>query len=221
MRDRSDSQSGSEHLRYGESRAARQIVRSIDSEVAAGYPQRENPLRSFAMPLTLITGGSRSGKSTHAIALATADASASRRYFIATAEALDDEMRARIAHHQATRPPEFATIEAPLDLEHAIAMLASRADVAVLDCLTLWVSNLMGQDLDDGAILARADSLAGALRRAPFRMIVVTDEVGWGIVPDNPVARRFRDLLGWTNQKVAQVADEVLLMAAGYPLRLK
>jgi adenosylcobinamide kinase / adenosylcobinamide-phosphate guanylyltransferase len=201
--------------------AARQIVHSIDSEDAAGYPQRENPLRSFAMPLTLITGGSRSGKSTHAIALATADASASRRYFIATAEALDDEMRARIAHHQATRPPEFATIETPIDLENAIAMLSSRADVAVLDCLTLWVSNLMGQDLDDGAILARADSLAGALRRAPFRMIVVTDEVGWGIVPDNPVARRFRDLLGWTNQKVAQVADDVLLMAAGYPLRLK
>jgi adenosylcobinamide kinase / adenosylcobinamide-phosphate guanylyltransferase len=190
-------------------------------DIAAGYPRRENPLRSSAMPLTLITGGSRSGKSTHAITLAVADASVSRRYFIATAEALDDEMHARIAHHQATRPPEFVTIEAPLDVENAIAMLASRADAAVLDCLTLWVSNLMGQGLDDNAILARADALAGAVRRAPYQMIVVTDEVGWGIVPDSPVARRFRDLLGWTNQKVAQVADEVLLMAAGYPLRLK
>lgn len=189
--------------------------------VETGYPRRENPLRSCAMPLTLITGGSRSGKSAHAITLATANASASRRYFIATAEALDDEMRARIAHHQVTRPPEFITIEAPLELEAAIAALASRAGVAVLDCLTLWVSNLMGQGLDDNAILARADALAAALRRAPLQIIVVTDEVGWGIVPDNPVARRFRDLLGWTNQKVAQVADEVLLMAAGYPLRLK
>ena len=173
------------------------------------------------MPLTLITGGSRSGKSTHAIPLATAAASSSRCYFIATAEALDDEMRARISHHQAARPSEFVTIEAPLELEAAIAALASRADVAVLDCLTLWVSNLMGQGLDDNAILARADALAAALRRAPFQIIVVTDEVGWGIVPDNPVARRFRDLLGWTNQKVAHVAAEVLLMAAGYPLRLK
>jgi adenosylcobinamide kinase / adenosylcobinamide-phosphate guanylyltransferase len=171
--------------------------------------------------LTLVTGGSRSGKSTHAIALATADTSAARRYFIATAEALDDEMRARISHHQATRPPEFVTIEAPLDLEAAIAALESRADVVVLDCLTLWVSNLMGAGFDDAAILARADALAAALHRASFQIIVVTDEVGWGIVPDHPVGRRFRDLLGWTNQKVAQVADEVLLMAAGYPLRLK
>ena len=171
--------------------------------------------------LTLITGGSRSGKSTHAIALATAEATSARRYFIATAEALDDEMRTRISHHQVTRPPEFGTIEAPLDLEAAIAALESRADVVVLDCLTLWISNLMGAGLDDAAILARADALAPALRRASFQIIVVTDEVGWGIVPDHPVARRFRDLLGWTNQKVAQVADEVLLMAAGYPLRLK
>lgn len=171
--------------------------------------------------LTLVTGGSRSGKSTHAITLATADPAATRRYFIATAEALDDEMRARIAHHRTTRPSEFTTIEEPVDLEAAIAAIVRKADVAVLDCLTLWVSNLIGKGLDDGAILAEADTLAAALRRAPFPIIVVTDEVGWGIVPDNPVARRFRDLLGWTNQKVAQVADRVLLMAAGYPLRLK
>jgi len=171
--------------------------------------------------LTLITGGSRSGKSTHAVMLATADAAATRRYFIATAEALDDEMRARIAHHQAARPSEFSTVEEPIDLATAITTLEGRADVAVLDCLTLWVSNLIGRGLDDGDILAEADALAAALRRAPFPIIVVTDEVGSGIVPDNPIARRFRDLLGWTNQKVGRVADQVLLMAAGYPLRLK
>jgi adenosyl cobinamide kinase/adenosyl cobinamide phosphate guanylyltransferase len=171
--------------------------------------------------LTLITGGARSGKSAHAIALATADATAACRYFIATAEGLDDEMRARIAHHQATRPPEFVTLEAPLDLEAAIAGLESRADIAVLDCLTLWVSNLMGAGLNDESILSLADALAITLRRASFQIVIVTDEVGWAIVPDHPVARRFRDLLGWTNQKVAQVADEVLLMVAGYPLRLK
>jgi adenosylcobinamide kinase/adenosylcobinamide-phosphate guanylyltransferase len=171
--------------------------------------------------LTLITGGARSGKSAHAIALATADTTIARRYFIATAEGLDDEMRARIAHHQATRPPEFVTLEAPLDLEAAIAGLESRADIAVLDCLTLWVSNLMGAGLNDATILSRADTLAMVLRQSSSDFVVVTDEVGWGIVPDHPVARRFRDLLGWTNQKVAQVADEVLLMVAGYPLRLK
>lgn len=171
--------------------------------------------------LTLITGGARSGKSARAISLAMACAPAARRYFVATAEGLDDEMRARIAHHQATRPPEFVTVEAPLALEAAIAALESRADIAVLDCLTLWVSNLMGAGLDDATILSRADRLASELRHAPFQIVTVTDEVGWGIVPEHPAARRFRDLLGWTNQKVAQVADEVLLMAAGYPLRLK
>jgi adenosylcobinamide kinase/adenosylcobinamide-phosphate guanylyltransferase len=171
--------------------------------------------------LTLITGGSRSGKSTHAITLATADPAATRRYFIATAEALDDEMRARIAHHRATRPSTFVTVEEPVALPAAIEALANRADVAVLDCLTLWVSNLIGSGLDDVAILAEADALAAALRQTSFPIVVVTDEVGWGIVPDNPVARRFRDLLGWTNQKIAQVADRVILMAAGYPLRLK
>jgi adenosylcobinamide kinase / adenosylcobinamide-phosphate guanylyltransferase len=168
----------------------------------------------------LITGGARSGKSAHALTLAE-QAPGARRFFIATAEALDDEMRSRIAHHQATRPTEFTTVEEPLDLQTAIADLAARADVAVLDCLTLWISNLMGKGLSDEQILAEADALATALRRTQFDVIVVTDEVGWGIVPDNPVARRFRDLLGWTNQKVARVADQVVLMVAGYPLRLK
>jgi adenosylcobinamide kinase / adenosylcobinamide-phosphate guanylyltransferase len=171
--------------------------------------------------LTLITGGSRSGKSSHAIMLATADPATTRRYFIATAEALDDEMRTRIAHHRATRSSAFITVEEPVGVQSAIASLAGHADVAVLDCLTLWVSNLIGTGMDDGAILVEADKLAEALLQAPFSIIIVTDEVGWGIVPDNPVARRFRDLLGWTNQKVARVADRVILMAAGYPLHLK
>jgi adenosylcobinamide kinase/adenosylcobinamide-phosphate guanylyltransferase len=169
-------------------------------------------------PITLITGGSRSGKSAHALAAASG---ARRRFFIATAEALDAEMRARIAHHRAARPADFQTIEEPIDLRGALHMLEGRADVAVIDCLTLWISNLMGRELGGDAILAEADALAEALARAPFSTIIVTDEVGSGIVPDNAIARRFRDLLGWTNQKIARVADSVLLMAAGYPLRLK
>jgi adenosylcobinamide kinase / adenosylcobinamide-phosphate guanylyltransferase len=169
--------------------------------------------------LTLITGGCRSGKSTHAIAIASA-AMAPRKFFIATAEALDDEMRARIAHHRRSRPAEFETIEEPQKLDAALASLHGRADVVVIDCLTLWISNLLPDHSDD-AILAVADGLADILTQAPFSTIVVTDEVGWGVVPDNPISRRFRDLLGWTNQKIARAADEVLLMAAGYSLRLK
>jgi adenosylcobinamide kinase/adenosylcobinamide-phosphate guanylyltransferase len=171
--------------------------------------------------VTLITGGARSGKSSHAIALACADPATCRRFFVATGEALDDEMRARIEYHRAARPAEFETIEEPIDLRAALAALAGRADVAVIDCLTLWVANLMGRGLDDGAILAEVEALVAVLVEAPFAAIVVSGEVGWGIVPEHPIARRFRDLLGWTNQKVARVADAAILMAAGCPLRIK
>ena len=169
--------------------------------------------------LTLITGGCRSGKSTHAITIASASP-ASRKFFIATALPVDEEMRARIAHHRRSRPAEFQTLEEPQRLVAVLESLHGRADVVVIDCLTLWISNLL-QESSDEAILAEADALASVNVRAAFSTIIVTDEVGWGVVPDNPVARRFRDLLGWTNQRIARAADEVLLMAAGYPLRLK
>jgi adenosylcobinamide kinase/adenosylcobinamide-phosphate guanylyltransferase len=169
--------------------------------------------------LTLITGGCRSGKSSHAIALASAFP-AGRKFFIATAEALDDEMRARIAHHQQSRPAELQTIEAPRKLAATLKSLRGRAELTVVDCLTLWISNLLPEYSDD-AILAEVDGLTSVIVDAAFSTIIVTDEVGWGIVPNNPVARRFRDLLGWTNQKIARAAGEVLLMVAGYPLRLK
>jgi adenosylcobinamide kinase/adenosylcobinamide-phosphate guanylyltransferase len=167
--------------------------------------------------VTLITGGSRSGKSAHALTLA----NGARRFFIATAEALDAEMAARIAHHRAARPADFETIEEPVELRRALEGLEGRADCVVIDCLTLWVANLMGCEFGDQRILAEADALAAALTRSSFTAIAVTDEVGSGIVPDNPTARRFRDLLGWTNQKIARAADSVLLMTAGYPLRIK
>ncbi|HUN58418.1 MAG TPA: bifunctional adenosylcobinamide kinase/adenosylcobinamide-phosphate guanylyltransferase [Candidatus Binataceae bacterium] len=171
--------------------------------------------------VTLITGGSRSGKSAHALTLAQADPSLIHRYFIATAEALDGEMRERIAHHQASRPSSFITIEAPLDLCTALASLRGRADIVVVDCLTLWVSNLLGRDFSDEGVIAEADRLAASLIEPPFMTIVVTGEVGSGIVPENQLARRFRDLLGWTNQRLARAADELILMTAGYPVRLK
>jgi adenosylcobinamide kinase/adenosylcobinamide-phosphate guanylyltransferase len=170
-------------------------------------------------PLTLITGGARSGKSSHALTLAMA--TSGRRFFVATAEALDDEMRARIDRHRADRGVGFDTIEEPLEVSRAIEKLAGRANAVVVDCVTLWISNLMGRGDGDAPILAAAEEFAAVAARSNFNLVVVTDEVGWGIVPIDPVARRFRDLLGWTNQAVARAADQVILMAAGLPLRLK
>ena len=131
--------------------------------------------------ISLITGGARSGKSSHAISLAQS-IKGNRLYFIATGEALDVEMATRIAHHKVTRPTHFVTIEEALDPAIALAALESRADGVILDCLTLWVSNLMGIGAQDESILASADRLAGALARASFSSIIVTDEVGAGIV---------------------------------------
>jgi adenosylcobinamide kinase/adenosylcobinamide-phosphate guanylyltransferase len=170
--------------------------------------------------LTLITGGARSGKSSHALTIATAYPG-NRRYFIASAEPSDDEMHTRIERHRADRSAGFVTIEEPVALARVIASLDGRADVLVLDCLTLWVANLMARDRDDLAVMAEADGLIGALTRVTFGAVVVTGEVGAGIVPMNPAARRFRDLLGWINQKVARASDRVLLMTAGYPLIVK
>ncbi len=169
--------------------------------------------------VTLITGGARSGKSSQALKLALPY---QRRFFVATGQALDEEMAARIEFHRMTRPPDFQTVEEPVQVAAALERLADRADLVVLDCLTLWISNLMQRHEADGAILAQADTLAATLKDALFASIVVTDEVGAGIVPtDHAESRRFRDLLGWTNQKVAAVADQVLLMVAGYSIKVK
>jgi adenosylcobinamide kinase/adenosylcobinamide-phosphate guanylyltransferase len=172
--------------------------------------------------ITLITGGARSGKSAHALELADRYTGA-RRYFVATAQALDDEMTARIERHRADRAADLTTIEEPINLASALEGLNARADLVVLDCLTLWVSNLMriySADSEE-SFIADADALARVMLAAPFATIVITDEVGSAIVPDNPVARRFRDLLGWTNQTIAKAAAEVILMVAGYPVRVK
>ncbi|MGH7917243.1 MAG: bifunctional adenosylcobinamide kinase/adenosylcobinamide-phosphate guanylyltransferase [Candidatus Binataceae bacterium] len=174
-------------------------------------------LRKF----TLIMGGARSGKSAHALALANDYPAASRRVFVATAQVLDDEMAARIARHRQTRSAEFVTLEEPVALAGAIVRLGRHADLVVLDSLTLWVSNLLGRDLPDNAILRQAEELAESIAQAPFATIVVSDEVGLGIVPDNPLARRFRDLLGAVNQITARAAEQVLMMAAGYPIKVK
>ena len=144
-----------------------------------------------------------------------------RRYFLASAEPVDEEYRARIERHRADRPPGFVTLEEPVALATTLESLEGQADMVVVDCLTLWVSNLMVRGRDDAGISTEGDRLVAALGRTRFGVAIVTGEVGAGIVPVDPVARRFRDLLGWTNQKIARASDRVILMAAGYPIVVK
>ncbi len=165
------------------------------------------------MPLVLIGGGSRSGKSRYALELA--KRVGSRLAFIATAQLFDGEMRSRVERHQQDRGEQFTTIEEPLELAKSIRE-ASGYDAIVVDCLTLWVSNLM---LGDREI--PTEDLIAAIRGSQATVILVTNEVGCGIVPDNELARRFRDLAGWLNQAVAEAADEVYWMVFGVPLKVK
>jgi adenosylcobinamide kinase / adenosylcobinamide-phosphate guanylyltransferase len=166
------------------------------------------------MAIILIGGGSRSGKSRQALDIAR---SCGRRLgFIATAEALDDEMRERIRMHRQERGPDFTTIEEPLSLASAIGRHASDFDAIVVDCLTLWLSNLATADIEP-----ETAKLLEAALASPAQVILVTNEVGCGIVPDNPVARRFRDDAGRLNQRVAEAAAEVYWMVFGCALRVK
>ncbi len=169
--------------------------------------------------IVLVLGGVRSGKSRYAQEFA---AVGTRVAFIATAEACDDEMRDRIARHRADRPASWTTIEAPIALEEALRQCGEQFDTIVVDCLTVWTANLMehyGQSGD--LVLAHADRLAGLLRRVSASVILVSNEVGNGIVPANEMARTYRDLLGGMNQRIAAAADEVILMVAGCPLFVK
>ena len=174
----------------------------------------KQPLGMKPPLLALVTGGARSGKSRFALGRATS--LGLPRLFLATGEAKDDEMTARIARHRAEREREWRTIEEPLEI--AAILRAEAGQAIVLDCLTLWVGNLMeaGRDLEDAA----ADLVAALVARRSA-VIVVTNEVGSAIVPDNPVARLFRDATGLLNQRVADVADEVHWLVAGQPVRVK
>lgn len=172
--------------------------------------------------LALIGGGVRSGKSAFAVALARGRGT--RRCFLATAVGFDDEMRARIARHVAERDQTFVTVEAPGDLDERVSALLidpGGFDVVLIDCLTLWLSNLLLAGLDEEAISVRVDGLARALARAPFPSIVVTNEVGMGIVPKTPLGRVFRDVAGRAHARLARVAREIYLAALGTVLRLR
>ena len=175
---------------------------------------------------TLITGGARSGKSSLAERLAMRG---ERVLFVATAEALDDDMRSRIAAHQASRPPEWHTLEEPRSLPDAIrARIADTPclyDTIVVDCLTMWVSNLLLQyeyDADcEARITGAARELLDVYAASDAEWIIVTNEVGLGVVPPSSLGRAYRDALGRVNSLVASRADKVYLMAAGLALDLR
>lgn len=171
------------------------------------------------MTLTLVLGGARSGKTGFAQAAAEQAATGAgvTPTMIATAQAFDAEMEDRIARHRYDRADRWRTIEAPAALAETLRSLTT-GDTAVVDCLTLWLTNVMLADRD---IAAETDALLAALSDCPARLWLVSNEVGWGIVPDNALSRRFRDEAGRLHQRIAAVADEVYLVAAGLPLRMK
>ena len=173
---------------------------------------------TFMKKIVLVTGGGRSGKSDYALTLTQPS---QKKVFVATAEAFDGEMEKRIAQHRRDRDNGFSTIEEPIEIVEKMKSVAFCVDVILLDCLTVWMGNLMHYSLNIEAIHAKIDSLIDFLTEAPCRIIIVTNEVGMGIVPENATAREFRDLAGRLNQKVAVVADQVMLLVSGIPIRIK
>ena len=164
---------------------------------------------------TLVLGGTRSGKSAYGERLILA-AQPERPLYIATGQALDDEMAERIRRHRQARGVHWETLEEPIDLIGALTVHRNRA--ILVDCLTLWLSNLLLAEQD---IARQREMLVAAVAGLGGPVVLIANEVGLGIVPDNALARRFRDEAGWLNQALAQVCDRVIFMAAGLPLVMK
>jgi adenosylcobinamide kinase / adenosylcobinamide-phosphate guanylyltransferase len=171
--------------------------------------------------LILVTGGSRSGKSGHALALA--ERFPGERVFLATAQAFDDEMTERIRKHREDRPASWRLVEEPLRVPEALAAAGAGGGAVVLDCITLWVSNLLlaGGSFGEAEASAHAGELIRAARACTAAVIVVTNEVGSGVVPDTPLGRVFRDCAGRMNQLIARESDEVHLLVSGIAVRIK
>jgi adenosylcobinamide kinase / adenosylcobinamide-phosphate guanylyltransferase len=192
-------------------------LKSIDSSHPARTSEQVMGTNSLSS-VTLVLGGVRSGKSSYALKLAN---SASQVTFLATAELRDDEeMRRKIERHRTERPAHWKTIEEPLDL--AAAVEAADCDLLLIDCLTLYAGKLLDTYGDDSAKID--DNIAGvcrALKNPPCSVVLVSNEVGSGVVPSSAMGRRYRDLLGEINQQIATIAGCVVLMIAGLPLALK
>lgn len=166
-----------------------------------------------------ITGGCRSGKSR--FALDYANHNYSKKLYLATCEVLDEEMAHRVEHHKKIRGPEWQTVEEPIEIVEKIEKYREEVEVILLDCVTLWLSNLLMRKRDDLEILDEVSRLIETIRQSHTSIILVTNEVGMGIVPADPLGRRFRDLSGMINQKIALMADTVIFMVSGIPIFLK
>ncbi len=164
--------------------------------------------------VTFITGGAKSAKSIFALKLALQYKKP--RVFIATALAFDDEMKKRIDKHKKERMGEFDTIEEPIKLSNAIGSVSDSVSICVVDCVTVWINNILYYKKAE-----EVDLFIELLKNPPCDIIVVSNEVGMGIVPDNELSRRYRDLLGVTNRKIAKIADNVILMISGIPVYIK
>lgn len=169
--------------------------------------------------VTLVLGGCKSGKSRHALDLA--EKHGDRRLFLATCVPHDDEMRRRVALHKQERSDTWRTIEVPLDLCESIAGHGNEGNVLLVDCLTLWITNLLMASENEAQILRQVDRLAEVLGLVSCPVVLVSNEVGAGIVPENRLARLFRDMAGIANQKIAAVSDRVVLMVAGIAVTVK
>ena len=170
--------------------------------------------------ITLITGGARSGKSSFALSLGLQNYS--KRAFIATAVPFDQEMKERISRHREERGDQFRTIEEPIELPRVLAALSGGNEVVVVDCLTVWLGNLYHHfQREEEKVGVQVEAFLAHLDHPACDLILVTNEVGWGIVPENPLARSFRDMAGYVNRRVAQKAAHTYLLCCGIPLTLK
>lgn len=174
--------------------------------------------------IVFITGGAKSGKSSFALKLADEwafkekQSTISQKAYIATAQALDEEMIDRIERHKKSRSKEWITFEEPIYLSNLIKDISSKYNIILIDCLTLWLSNLL---LNNKNVEAEIESLISILSTMDCLMFIVSNEVGMGIVPENKLARRFRDLVGYINQRIAEIADDTYLVVSGMPIKLK
>lgn len=169
--------------------------------------------------IIFITGAARSGKSQFALGLG--QGYPGSKAYLATAQALDEEMTERIRRHQMNRGPHWQTLEEPLRIAATVKTHGDRFGLILIDCLTLWLSNALMAGWEEEALMAETERLLESARRSAASLILIGNEVGWGIVPENALARSFRDLSGRIHQRIAQEADEVYLLVCGIPQKIK
>lgn len=179
---------------------------------------KRRPARRVKGRIILVLGGAASGKSEAALQLT---GSQGPRAFVASGQGLDEEMAVRIARHQATRSTDWNTIEEPLDVEAWFTKQGAQYRTILFDCVTLWLSNMVGIGLKESIILGRVGTLLQGMRAAAARVVIVSNELGLGLVPAEPSTRAFRDLAGRVNQAIVAEADEVYFVVSGLPLRVK